>query len=632
MHIHHKHGSQAPIRGEFPNCYTGFELQEADYLVNDFKIDEDIEIIKVIYKFDTVSIYDNPSAIILFRRVDSDVIDYALVKRYNNTSINFGFQNQFERVYGLTPGTFLSAGTEVVVPKSKNLSTGEYKNGWNANVLFKSDIETHEDAFPISESFAKRLGALTIETVVIEFDNDRQPLNLYGDASSYKIIPDLGEAIADNGILATTRKTSAQNMICDLNIFECSKANTLHDRVYYAQPGAKIIDVNVYSNDPLNGQLKDYYDAQVRQCINVYQAVQAIPNAKLSNKLNTLMTECIKLLRREGVICARKKNITLTYSNQPINTRVEVTFVYEQAIAPGFKLSGRDGGKGVAVVVRPDNEMPIDENGIRADLIMDTASIVKRTIFSQLYEQFYNRGGLLMLKRTLDLDTDTRYAKVLAYVRATNPDYGDLIDQAYGMSTNDKAEFLQEADENGLKLFFPPTANWVDTNHVLQLDEAFDLKATHIIFAVEDEDGVIRYQKSKYPAMIGSKFIYLLDKLPDMLGISVGPTNTLNVPTKGIREKVFNLVKTPTRFGEDEKRMLYSTVVPENVERFYGLQAFSREGVEDTIKTILEADNPIDIHVPISNDELKHTSAIIRELDNYLKIIGVVISHAKEMK
>ena len=69
-------------------------------------------------------------------------------------------------------------------------------------------------------------------------------------------------------------------------------------------------------------------------------------------------------------------------------------------------------GKGVVSEIRPDECMPVDDNGIRADIIMTPPSMVNRMNPAQAMEQFWNRAAFQVMRNVrtniLGIDRDAQ--------------------------------------------------------------------------------------------------------------------------------------------------------------------------------------------------------------------------------
>ena len=58
--------------------------------------------------------------------------------------------------------------------------------------------------------------------------------------------------------------------------------------------------------------------------------------------------------------------------------RITITYRYERKVQRGFKLTGRYGNKGVITDIWKDEDMPTDQQGFKADIIVDDQSVFNR--------------------------------------------------------------------------------------------------------------------------------------------------------------------------------------------------------------------------------------------------------------
>jgi DNA-directed RNA polymerase beta subunit len=57
---------------------------------------------------------------------------------------------------------------------------------------------------------------------------------------------------------------------------------------------------------------------------------------------------------------------------------ITVTYKYDKPMSLGHKLTNRSGGKGTCSRIVPDSMMPVDQNGIRAEVLGAAVSIFNR--------------------------------------------------------------------------------------------------------------------------------------------------------------------------------------------------------------------------------------------------------------
>ncbi|AOY97675.1 hypothetical protein BKK79_37755 (plasmid) [Cupriavidus sp. USMAA2-4] len=88
------------------------------------------------------------------------------------------------------------------------------------------------------------------------------------------------------------------------------------------------------------------------------------------------------------------KPIRLLYRQTPIDEwRLEFVIEHHHFPRDGAKRTDFHGGKGVIVEIWPDERMPVDANGVRAEAIMDGMATVNRMNFGRLYEHYINAAS-----------------------------------------------------------------------------------------------------------------------------------------------------------------------------------------------------------------------------------------------
>jgi DNA-directed RNA polymerase beta subunit len=294
-----------------------------------------------------------PTHTVIYRGLKDNKINYMNVNRYTFLHDGFGYINDCPAADMLS--------VENIIPKDACLQqspawrTGDYAYGLNGNVIFTTDDAVTEDAMVISESFAKRCTNLAIHRIKLNMSADDVLLNLYGDKEidEYKVIPNIGETVREDGVLAAIRAKNAASYVSDMTMDALQRIEPMHDELHKAPPGSKILDVDVYINfdylkklDPSDSVYEQllkiyndhqYYYDEVIQCYQEY--VQQ--GLEISEDFNTLVLRCMELT------CNRKyskKNIKLCDPREPIEfITVAITYSYEREISLGSKLTGREG-------------------------------------------------------------------------------------------------------------------------------------------------------------------------------------------------------------------------------------------------------------------------------------------------
>jgi len=637
-----------PNEGEHPLIFTGYESVIADYEFNTAHIDQDIEIIEIVPKYFGNSINNASNNIkfnnfitVIYRGLEDNKISYFNLYKYTKCANGYGYENVWKGSGLLYKGSVIPKGTKLY--SSTAHDGDEYKIGVNANVAYMTMFETSEDAFVISESFAKKMQTIGIKTISIRVDPDQYPLNIYGTEEEYKIFPDVGEIVRDDNVIMAFRKIRDNNIISDLNdnkIFECEY---MYDDCIFApadSTNAMVIDVDVYLSKKAKypktpfSQINKYHEG----IMGYYKRIKAIYD-KLKNKyqidykMNTLVTTAISRLAAypTGKKSKNKKAIlNLVDKDRIINLlKIDITLLYKRSVNNGFKLTGRDGAKGTICSIRKDEDMPVDEEGNVVDMVIDPMAVIRRTNIGQLYEQYINKVLETIRKRLFNvMDEKKAFNMVVEVLGDINPNFADLVKKTYN-TKNKQIEYLNHILENGISINIPPFLNTINSDLPIKLKEKWGIKSSRVSFNITDKNGNKKRVTTKEPVDIGKKYIYLLYKIP--VSASCGGTfiNQYKVPVRPnkLNELKYPVHQTPIKFGEDEFRIL-NIVIGRAALRLRTLYGTSMKGVTKLIESILTSENPSRLkRVPIDTDELHDDDFIVNIVNNMFRSAAIEMQH-----
>lgn len=626
------HVSQArPVIGaELPHMFTGFEALVGDYTFNSAACKNDVKVIRIINKYNLRGY--NPLRTVIYRDLVTGDISYFNLRRYSSYSNDYGYENQLN--YGIQDGDIIPAGTELYSSSSKDGDV--YKMGVNANVAFITLPETTEDLFPISESLAKRLSPLSISTKKISVNLKKFPLNLNGNLEDFKIFPDLGETVRADGIICAWRPSTKFSMIADLQPERLTEVNHLFDQKVYGYPGATVIDVDVYIDSRANlpiqpyNQVKMYHEALLvyhQAIVDTYEKYKTLP---ISSKFSTLVTKAMgMLLAAKRYVPALGKNpkIQLADKLSPVGLRIDLTLAHRVVVNNGFKCTGRAGDKGV-VVVLPDEQMPVDEQGFRADICIDPVSVLKRTNLIQLYEQYINRV-LKWQAMHLDQfgDIEGQFSRVIEILNDINPTYADTVAKAHP-TVSARADFVAECKADTIKVRIPPGYDKLTTDLIEKLENKYQTPISRVSFMTETDNGP-KMITTKSPVAIGAKYIYLLAKYPKVIASGLGFVNHYHYPTGTSDKNGVPVGSTPVRFGEAESRMLATAIGTESVVRLRGLYGNTKVGPDRLVNALLNSQAPSQlVRVPVETEELADNDFAVRIAHHECSTAGIDIQHS----
>jgi len=642
---------------------TGVEREFGKFTFK-LKVDKDVVIVKVIPKYKPTMGFsvENPNTLLITEEVDTKKIGMLELISYSTATDvkdqHFGFKYVFKDfVRDLKEGDFLTEGT--ILADSNSIDDQEnYRYGVETNTAFMSVPGTIEDGVVASESFMKRLTTLGYERRVVSFGKKQYPLNLYGDGRHYKPFPDIGDHVRSDGLLFALRTYDDYLGPVEMEPTALQEPDYIYDDLTYGIPNARIIDINIRHDvnlknpptpkgmelqpDKYWNSIKQYYKSILEVYNKLYSARRE--NLLLTFEFQRLVVEAMsyldfddnpatKFIDKSGRLS--KLKIQKTFKRSEIDDyRVEVIMETVITPKPGAKITDLHGGKGVICDVWPDDQMPVDKNGNRAELIMDGDGTIKRMNLGRLYEQYINACSrdisdhVRALVKTDPKGYDKAWDMLLKYYKVTSPKMYDVITSKSYKKT--PKHHVDEIVKDGIYLWLPidNPRNYLDV--VRDLRGNFPLVHDKITYA----DGV----ESAAPVLIGSLYILLLEKTGnDFSGVSSAKLQHFGMPARVNNSDRFS---TPGRnqpvriLGESEVRLLLATIGSDTTVDILD-QSNSPLTHKEIVDNILKSDMPTRIDevidrnkIPLGNSRnllyVKHILECagikyVRELDDPLR-------------
>lgn len=550
---------------------VGFELGKYTYKL---EIPANSYIVDVIPKYSNTihgGKVKNPLNIVVFEHAETQTIDILELPTYHTKHQYFGFDYKYNdrALAEIRPDNRILHDLIIADSPAKTAS-GEYNFGVHANITLTSDPVAIEDGIKISESFCKKLSFNCFESRTINFTSNAIGLNLYGDENSYKLFPEIGDRVRPDGAVFAIREMD--DMLYPSLISKNSlRRPTPYDTVIYGKPNAEVIDIEIIKGamqqpvffTGMDEQLEQHYFTQIKFYERVYNAYTKVK--KLYGDALRISPAFSRLVRE--AIAVKKVNQTpLSYRGR---TRmqgwmVKVTYKYTLTPLEGFKITDTGGGKGVICAVVPDEQMPVNEIGVRADIIMDDKSPYKRTIMGKHQEIYINAALDKLVYDVKHMVADGKpesyekaYDHVLGFYKIVSPPY-------YQLFLENKIDKVRHINEliNGNDTIWLPADNPVDYMEVVGLlKQYYPAVYGKVKFKSRYSDEEIT---SKSDILIGGSYVILLDKIAtENAAVSSARTQHFGVPSKLNKN---NKHHTPAReqptktIAEDESRLLGAVV------------------------------------------------------------------------
>ena len=536
--------------------------------------------------FGAESIKRNPETILFYERED-DKKEIGVISLPTHSSFHpyLGFEYVATNVLKMMKiGDRIEEGTKLLDSPAVGIN-GEYRYGITLNTAYMSHPAVTDDGVVICRDVLPRLAFKKYERRTVEWGRKRFPINLYGDDKTYKIFPDIGDMIRPDGALICLRDQVAGLSPVQMSTKATQVINSYFDKVIYADgAGGRVVDVNVSINcdftpgsSPMEQQLEKY----VSESSKFYKEILAYYNEvkhrrgrdpNISPEFQVLMRQALYATETE-----RGHKVTKQYCNTPIDDfRVEFVIEYEVIPDLGFKLTDLSGGKGVICYIAEPHEMPVDADGNRADIIMDSYSRPNRMNMGGLIEHYIGGASRDTRKRIctkLGIELGDKYAKqkiedIYYNRRETFDSVWAYLKRYYYISAPKMFEW-DEADEEKIERL----ATIVSDNLYLYAPAKYARELLPVIDALEAEypqtHSCVTYKgysgktvTTERKVRIAPTYWLLLEKIADDgSAVASGKFQLFGVPAQPSKTDKYALPwnPKPVKFaGETELRLIVS--------------------------------------------------------------------------
>ncbi len=571
---------------------TGIEYELGKY-VNDIKSDHDYIVKAIIPRYQSLDYDVCPSFTILAEYEDKGCVyfDFIDVNKYNTSHTFFGYllrkTAEFENLSYNSP-----LPKDTILAKTDSYGKeGSYDYGLSAKVAFMTHPGVAEDGFVVSESFLERAKFTSIIKRVINITKDTIPVNLYGNKEKFKFIPDIGEDVRPDGLLCALRERNDWYSISDLSDQSLSEVDIIFDNLVYVGTNSKVIDVKVIkgNNKPeFSNQMTEKLDEMADALLNYYKTIiQKYEQFVQEKKALYGRVDIVKLTPRASrFITDSMIKVNVSTSNKtklccrklPIDQyRIEITIMSVITPKLGFKMTDIFGAKGVICDILPDEQMPVDKNGVRAEVITDSSSTISRMNLGRAYELYLGsvchdcRQHILnyLQRQHTSYDKHQLTEHDLLYIK-------DYLHGIYKLINPDMEEFITSLNVEELihhidtivneKMYlYYPTDNEYNITDVISNIEKSPYKPLNDKVTYVDYLG--RTVETKENIRIGELYMMFLEKIANTYSaVSSSKVNNFGFPIKGTNMDKYKYPHslTPTKtLGETEVRILTAFAGPE---------------------------------------------------------------------
>lgn len=605
---------------------TGIEYELGKY-VDDVVADNNYIVKASIPRYPSL-MENSPSTTLIVEYSDDKhiYIDYINVDTYKTNHTFFGYKLYPNKkvMDNISFNSIIPEGTVISRAASRDEHTNEYKFGLNANVVFMSHPSVSEDGYVISESFAKRMKFHSIIKRSIHITKNSIPLNLYGDEFNYKSIPDIGENVLREGLLCAIRNKNDWFVFTDIIDDHLREVDFNFDDLIYVNPDSKVIDIKVYKNYTaskvnINTKIYEQFENYAYLLENYYASIINAYNTIIKEKIAMYkdqyrdyvrITPRLHRLITDAMIYnkyIKEGKCKFTYRKLPIDLYlVEITTISEITPNIGFKLTDIHAAKGVVCKIMKDEDMPVDELGNRADIIVDSVSTISRMNIGRMYEAYIGAVARDNRKRLIDYFTKKYGENFLNFINEVDLKFiREFLSGLYKMINKYMHEYIDNISDHhlyehfktivndNLYIFYPVENNKNITDVIEEIENSMYKPHIGKIFYRDEFNNLV---ESKENIRIGNIYIMLLEKIANTYSsVSSSKINVFGFPIKGSnidKQKYPHSMNPVKSLGETEVRIITSFSSPEMIADLIDIN-LNTTSHKLLIKSILEYNNGI---------------------------------------
>lgn len=347
----------------------------------------------------------NPLTVVIYEDLDNPG-HFGLLEVPHYFSLHYQFGFKYKRSDALNNArvgqTVIEKGTPLA--QSPHIdSRGNSMMSTELNVAFMTRYEGIEDGAGVCVDVLPRLATRCYQTITVQFGKNQFPLNMFGDDENYQIFPHIGQSVKSDCLIMALRRSDP--ILNAVNTDPASLRELDHmDTPYVApQPNARIVDIDVIRTNVRNSSMLNGMDEQLQQyCDRTAGFYNAIENEYLAIKREVrdakVDAEFSRYLRMQYALKENRKaktNQILAKPKTPLDEYM-VTFKLEYVLSAidASKSTDYHGGKFVFTKILQPEEMPVDEYGVRADIVLLDEASANRMNVGRDHFQAVGAAGL----------------------------------------------------------------------------------------------------------------------------------------------------------------------------------------------------------------------------------------------
>ena len=463
---------------ETPRCFTGWENQFGKYLNSYYKADSSYEVVAKIIRH---SSFPQMSYLLVVKEVGTKNYDTIRVNHYEKLSDKHGYLRPFTKMDDKVAGSII--GVDDLVYRAQSLDQwGNYRYGRNYKVVPLLIPEVKDDSVVMCKSAADATKFDLVTKTEVDYNKNTIGLNIYGDLNNYRMFPMVGERVNDKGILLATRNMNKKNLSADFT--DMALMNMYYTDNKFAG-GGMVVDIDVRVNDieelqsdPHRQQLYELYQDQLRYNQEIVNVLQPIVN----DQRNHISPK----LEQELFYARNYISPNIKYSSNTGNfefAHVTIFTAEERSLTEAMKTTNRCGGKAVIGKIWPDENMPVNSDGTRAEVIISANGIIGRANPDQLLEQTINYTSDQIVRMMMSKPTEEAIKLEEDYLTYMSPKWGQYFKDVHAVKT--KTELEEElknlySSKHGLYMYDPPANGAIGWQKVKTLGKKYGIKVSKV--------------------------------------------------------------------------------------------------------------------------------------------------------
>lgn len=521
------------------NIYTGYEFQFARTAYQ-LAAPCDMKIAFITYKA--------ASTIVIFYDYDNHQYRSMEIPTYIITGDRFGCLLNINNDI-LYPNSSIRKGTIIAITKSVG-PEGDWRHGVELNTLAISNTATIQDGICITTTARKALTTYGIGRRRVKITKDNIPLNVHGSGDVYQVLPNIGDKIGDDRIIAVTRSVDPllAPLLISPRMLRKESIDTISDMPVYIGQGeydAEVIDIKVFYQQPdgapttpvgMCNQLDMYrmQDAQsAEDTIRFHEKEVARNNIAFDGPYQITIRNAIRELGNYTDTELDRKNLRRYMKLAPLISNgetigeyeVEVVYKYRTTPNYGDKITNTDGTKGVITSIIRDEDAYRDSAGNVAHVLLANLSIGRRTNVSALMYpglNVYSRELAIELRETIKTNPEQAYLRLVKFYEIVSPEMAAIELKRVTEGKIGWLDSLKEAIYNGISPdpinpdrtlipIFYPSNNVRDFTEIVRLLEINKFPKLRSKITYRNSEG--KTIETASVSSIGSTYIIVLDKI-----------------------------------------------------------------------------------------------------------------------